>query len=418
MRFFLRNIAYYLTKKYIREDSLEIKEIHIDQKDISCFNLSTNSIISFEYDGFLFYFRECAEVRGKIDYFKTEISCFFDNMGYIGVPAEHFKEHLLIRVVFSDEETRDFEVYIRHKMADSRFIKRLSRTAAICRKINFSIWNKYLQTDNTFFDMFGLSDLEPRLFDIATYFVWCMRSAAVRYQTLKLAHGKQHSFFQAVRAFSSYVVAEELGFAHMITRPWWCRLHLSNGQTLFGVLSESAPGERMKDAEPICDSGLQRALLNLNLLDVVCNQPDHGPNNYSVCRRDGVCSVCAFDNDNDQTFFPFLHIDRNLSGCSPFINGNGIVNRPGLDAETVKKLNALNVKALKKRLKPYLNGLQLLALDVRIKKLKKAVRNTCAIDDGFLQNTEDWDERILKKELSGVYGETYLTRAIRVNNDK
>lgn len=418
MRGFLRKIAYRFTKKRIREENLELTEIKIDKKDISYFNLSTNSIMSFELDGILYYFRECSEVYGKRDFFKKEIDHFFDSIGYIGICATHFKQQLPIRVIFSEQETRDFEEYIHQKMADSKFLYRFSRTADICRKINFSIWEKGLQTDHTFFDMFGLYDLEPILFDIATYFVWCMRSAANKYQTLKFVRGKCYSYFHAVRAVGSYVVAEELGLSHMITRPCWCRLHISNGQTLFGVLSESAPGERMKDTEPICDSSLQRELLNLNLLDVICNQPDHGPNNYNVCRQNGAYTVCAFDNDNEQTFFPFFQINNSLSGCSPFINGNGILNRPGIDAETVNKLNDLNVKAFKRRLKPYLNGLQLLALDVRIKKLKKAFRNTCAIDDGFLQNTEDWDERILKKELSGVYGETYLTRAIRVNNDK
>ena len=168
----------------------------------------------------------------------------------------------------------------------------------------------------------------------------------------------------------------------------------------------------MKDIEPICDSKLQRELLNLNLLDVICNQPDHGPNNYNVYRTNDACTVCAFDNDNEQTFFPFFQINHSLSGCSPFIDGNGILNRPGLDAETVNKLNGLNMKAFKRRLKPYLNRLQLLALCARIKKLRKAIGHTCAIDDGLLKDAEDWDERILKKELNGAYGKTYLTRAI------
>lgn len=416
MNGFLRKIAYSFTKKHICEENLDVMEIKVDKKDISYFNLSTNSIMSFEHDGILYYFRECSAVYRKRDFFKKEIDNFFDSIGHIGICAKHFRQQLPIHVIFSEQETKDFEEFIHQKMVSPKFFSGLSKTADICRKVNFSIWEKGVQPDGIFFDMFGLCDLKPALFDIAMYFVWCMRSAANKYQTLKLVCGKCHSYFYAVRAVASYIVAEELGLSHMITRPYWCRLSISNGQTMFGVLSESAPGDRMKDIEPICDSKLQRELLNLNLLDVICNQPDHGPNNYNVYRTNDACAVCAFDNDNEQTFFPFFQINHSLSGCSPFIDGNGILNRPGLDAETVNKLNGLNMKAFKRRLKPYLNRLQLLALCARIKKLKKAIGHTCAIDDGLLKDAEDWDERILKKELNGAYGKTYLTRAVRVNN--
>lgn len=412
MNGFLRKIVYSFTRKHICEKNLEVMEIEVDKKDISYFNLSTNSIVSFEFDEILYYFRECSAVYRKRDFFKNEIDNFFDSIGHIGICAKHFRQQLPIRVIFSEQETKDFEEFIRQKMATPKFLSRLSRTVDICRKVNFSIWEKGMQIDGTFFDMFGLYDLKPTLFDIAIYFVWCMRSVANKYQTLKIVRGKCYSYFYAVRAVSSHIVAEELGLSHMIARPYWCRLRISDGQTLLGVLSESAPGDRMKDIDPICDSKLQRELLNLNLLDVICNQPDHGPNNYNMCRLNGACTVCAFDNDNEQTFFPFFRINRSLSGCSPFIDSKGILNRPGLDAETVNKLNGLDMKVFKRRLKPYLNWLQLLALGARIKRLKKAIENTCAIDDGLLKNAEDWDERILNKELNSAYGKTYLTRAI------
>ena len=139
MNGFWRKIAYSFTKKHICEENLDVMEIKVDKKDISYFNLSTNSIMSFEHDGILYYFRECSAVYRKRDFFKKEIDNFFDSIGHVGICAKHFRQQLPIQVIFSEQETNDFEEFIHQKMVSPKFLSGLSRTADICRKVNFSI---------------------------------------------------------------------------------------------------------------------------------------------------------------------------------------------------------------------------------------------------------------------------------------
>ena len=51
MKAFLRTAAYALTRKRINEDKLDIIRISVREDRLSYFSLSTNPIISFEYEG-------------------------------------------------------------------------------------------------------------------------------------------------------------------------------------------------------------------------------------------------------------------------------------------------------------------------------------------------------------------------------
>ena len=146
-------------------------------------------------------------------------------------------------------------------------------------------------------------------------------------------------------------------------------------------------------------------------MDLITYQVDHGPNNYNVVVDDD-CSVIAFDNDNAKTFFPDIKVTSPLACCQPFINKKGFVDRPYFDKAVFEKLVELDVKVLNSDLKPYLNVLQRTALSIRINKVKKAMLKTQRVNNSFLCDVLDWSIQTAVEELSGIYGKTYLMRAI------
>ncbi|MBO5790187.1 MAG: hypothetical protein J6R40_03430, partial [Clostridia bacterium] len=358
MKRFLREAVYRLTAKRVDEDALEAVVIRLRENDISYFNLSTNPILSFCHEGKLYYFRECFSLEKKEAYLRAAVASFFHTIHRQGIAKEHFCQEIPLRLHFSDDEVARFKDYIDAKMASGAFVKTLSRTDETAQRLGFSIGGS-MDYDASFFDSFALHDLDKTLYDIALFFLWYMRSAALQYKMLKIARGKKRSYFNAVRAVSSRIVAEELGCERLITNLSFCRLTLDSGRSLFGVLSDTADGERMADTDVAPSGSLQRELLILNALDVICHQPDHAPNNYNLKVLSDSLTVCAFDNDNPRTFFPLTAIHLSLSSCAPLADKAGTMLRPYFPKAFAESLQRVDTKRLTKRLKPYLNSLQI-----------------------------------------------------------
>lgn len=409
MKHILRAMAYQLTRKKVSEKRISSLHISVRKRDVFCFNLSTNPILSFDYHGERCYFRACPRIMDRKRYFLQSIDDFFVSLDHLGIDRRHFKQDFPVKLNFSDEEIRRFKAYLKDKAEDRRFLKMLYNMDLISQKIRFSIWTEQTY-DQPFFSAFGLEDRPQRTDDISVYFIWCIRSAAVRYRTISIARGREYSHFNAVRAVASRIVAESLGLGHMITSARFCTLHMDDGSSVFGLLSDTAPGTRMLDSSIEPSGMLQRELGNLFLLDLISFQVDHGPNNYNV-DLDGT--VCAFDNDNPMTFFPRFTISNSFGGCSPFIDDNGIVFRPYLDRNVAERILRLDVHGIKKELKPYLNFLQVAALSHRIRLIRKAIQRTQKESSVFLIDGDNWDLQTVARELSGDYGATYLTKALR-----
>lgn len=410
MKQFLRHQAYcLLTGKRISEDALAVCEIRLERDEISFFHLSTNQILSLEQDGMLWYFRECPRILTGEAYWERAIRDFFDSLDRLRISRQHFSQSIPIRLNFEQEEIRTFQEYITGRWNSGGFCAALGKIDRTAEKCGFSIWAEQTY-DRAFFERFALHELPVCCWDIGVYFLWSMRAAAGSCRMQGIVRGERHSFFHASRAAASQIVAEELGLAHLITPSKWCRIFVGDEEKYFGILSASAPGRRMLDQVPELAGSLQKELTNLNLLDVICFQPDHGPNNYNAAvDTQGHWSVCAFDNDNALTFFPMFSVGDALAGCTPFVNRKGCISRPHLDESTARNLEQVNIKRLKSRLKPYLNSLQIAAVIGRLHALQKAVDSTRACDRGFLIGEDGWNEQTAAEELCGAYGRTYLT---------
>lgn len=417
MNSFLRSVAFQATRKKIDEEKLKAIHIKLNADDVSYFNLSSNMIMSFAWNGQKYYFRECPRVISKNDYFTLSIRRFFRTLNHLGISTEHFKQDVPIRIDFTKEEVESFKDYIERKVIDHHFLKRLAKTDTISNSIGFSIWMKQ-QYDKSFFSEFGFHDLPPALTSIAVYFLWCMRSVASAYRTLRLVRGKEHSFFNAVRAISSKIVADSFNVGYLITDCQWCVLDVGEDESLFGTVSPAAPGVRMCDCTVAPNESLQRELTKLNIIDLISYQTDHGPNNYCITIDESEqCRICAFDNDNPSTFFPVPFVSCSLSQCSPLIDRDGLIARPYMDKATAANIQNINLRELKGKLKPYLNFLQIYTVALRVEKLKRAIAKTQRQRAMFLLSADEFNENLLNEEMRGTFGTTYLLRALKKDQE-
>ena len=407
----LRDVAYLFTMKRLDEKKMKSKRICLHGEDLSFFTLSTNSIISFNYEGVHYYFRECPKEMSYNDYFIYYINRFFIMIDKANAIDKNFSQKTPISVSFSAETVGNFRVYIDRKVKHRSFLKELSKADVISEKIGFNIWENQ-KFDKKFFCQFGLDNLPENLYEISVSFLWYVRSVANNYRRRNIVRGKNYSYFSAVRSLSSKIVADELGLGHIIPDSCWCELVIDDRDTLFGILCSEAPGKRMADTVIEHPYKIQKELMNLNVLDVISFQKDHGPNNYNVDLNNVEDQfVCAYDNDNPVTFFPLPTVKLSLSGCSPLINKRGIIDRPYFDTKLAMRIKNIDYNILLRKLKPYLNYLQRASLFVRLYKINRAISKTDRTKNGFLLQEDQWNEHTAKSELGNEQVVTYLSKA-------
>ncbi len=407
MKSLLRTLAFGLCRKRIDESHIESVHMTLEREELRFFSLSTNTIISFERDGQLYYFRECPKVLPFADYCRQNIDEFFNNLRRVGIHESHFKQKIPIPVCFPDDTIERFRADIDRRLADPSFIAMLRRLDVTAVRQGFSIWDDP-HFDTAYAKRLGLDGVTKELLDISIFFLWYMRSVALNYKTLHVVRGNTYSYFNASKSIASAIVAEELGLSSLITDARFCTLEIQGDKERFGVISPAADGCRMRDTAITPSGVLQRELLALNVLDGILYQPDHGPNNYNVSADH---RICAFDNDNPHTFFPFFSLRHSLAGCCPLVDTHGMIARPFLDSAIAGALRDADVGRLKRRLRPYLNRLQIAALIYRLKRVNKAIADTQKARP-FLLETHAFNDHTVETEQNGDYGTTYLIRAI------
>lgn len=410
---FIRKVSFNTLRKKIDEKAISWSEVVVNKEDVVYFCLSTNPVVSINYNNNQYYFRECINLSSKKDFLHKRITCFFKFINNNNFHEMGFKQELPIKVDFEKSVVDEFSDYMNDLCSDEKFINKMLQIDVNLRKIGYSIWINPQEIDIETLNQLGLKDLDEKYFDIALYFIWQMRSASNVLRNANLVRGKNLSYFSASRTISTQIVAENLGLNKIVPESEWCKLKIDDIE-FFGVLSKAAEGVRGCDCKIEPSVELQQRLTELHLFDVICFQQDHGPNNYNIYVEDGKEVVCAFDNDNDNTFFPISRIDLSLSGCSPLFDGKGNIKRDVYSNELSKKIINTDINNLCKLLKPFLNLLQRNALKNRFIKVKKSLE--LMQNKNISVNKNNSALYYLEKELSKEYGETYLTRLLdRIN---
>ncbi len=404
---FIRYIAFNLQRKKVDEKAIEWTELNVSENDIVYFCLSSNPIISIRQPEGQYFFRECIELLPKKEYLLKRIEYFFKFIHNNDFIRMGFVQKVPVQTDFDDVTVETFKNYIYSLCSDIRFINNMLSMDVNLRRINYSIWTSQDGISLETVRKLGLTNLAEQHFEIAVYFIWQMRSAAYIRRNSGFVCGKKHSYFNAVRTISTQIVADKTGLSDLVVESKWCRLQIGNVK-MYGVLSNAAQGVRACDCEISPTVELQRKLTELHLLDLICFQQDHGPDNYNIYCDENNVFVCAFDNDNANAFFPFGRVDVSLAECTPLIGCSGLINRKFFDYELSDKIIKTDIRELNNLLKPYLNILQRFALKTRINKIKNSIKS--AQKDGILVLKDEWNFDYLDKELSGQCGITYLTK--------
>lgn len=378
-----------LKPKNTQQNFDDVPIIECGIENVSFLTHSTNNLIRISVNGKIFYFRECKK-------------------------HEKIKEFIRERLNFY------YSYCAPEYAADKNFVlKSLSVRKSLKKFVNMGIVNdcssgayhfcigdggKYigLETDDI--------TLEERLKDMVQ-FIWGDLYAYMLNSGVKIGN---YEIYNAVRSISTYRIAKLLNIERLIPNTRFVTLHIAGMQTMFGTLMEQAAGRCLEHASPeerigMVSPELQRDLITLNYLDVICLERDHRLGNYNVVFEKGIAKgVIAFDNDSPRSFSIGGISFFTYKGCSPLFKGKKY-NRSFVDAELELNLQKLTFNRLHKELGNLLNVWQLIGVWSRIKKLKQLIRRI-PIECKLLK--DEWSDETVKIELKDDFGKTYLKHFI------
>ncbi len=407
----IRNVSSNVLYKKIDGTEIAWRNLSISHADMVYFYLSTNPIIYIERGTEHYYFRECMKVLPKKEYVLQGVERFFLFINDNDYKRMGFVQKLPIQTNFAASLIESFKKYISGLCSQEHFINSMLNVDKAMKRMNYSIWSDAEKISADSIQKLGLTDFEEKYLDITICFLWQMRSYAGMRRNMYYVRDNEHSYFAAVRMMATKVIAEEMQLQDVVVCPQWCHLKVDDIE-LYGVLCNSADGIRALDEKISPSVKLQQKLTELHILDLICFQQDHGPNNYNICYSDNSVSVCAFDNDNPNTFFPIGRIDLCLAGCNSVFNKKGRMNRTYFSYELAEKIIQTDEKELCIRMKPFLNFVQRYFVILRLRKMKECVKK--AGTGNALIRESEWTEEYLTEELTGKYGETYLTKLLNL----
>ena len=225
----------------------------------------------------------------------------------------------------------------------------------------------------------------------------------------------RYNCFSANRSLAVLTIASYLGIDRLLTHVELCRIIIDGRITLEGTMASKATGvaygQIKSDISHRMTPQLLQSLTNLNLLDVICFEKDHGANNYmNIIDENGrVNSICSFDNDSPSCFSISMSIDFKFTADGrPFVTPNGLCARPYLDKDVVERLMRIDLESLRKDLSCYLNVIQLYCCMRRIKQLQVAIQSSVEKGLTKLLNPNEWTQKMVDDEVKGINGRTYM----------
>lgn len=368
-------------------DIRHVRKVQCTKNQCKLLSDTSNNIIQIEFDGKLFFFRKCRIHSSKSQYVQELIEEFFSNGG--NPCAKELIE-------WSLKSRKNLRRFFNMGVTNDRY----SNVSVYYRTGNSLLLGIDISQDKT---------VKESVSDFIQY-AW---GEIYSYNLNRGTHKNEPQLFNANRALATYAVSKVIGLDRLIPETELISLEM-DGNRFIGTLMANAPGKLLKWETPekrktMVSGALQRALNDLNLLDVLCYERDHKPSNYHVTIDENGKgnAVCAFDNDAPMTFYmhnssSFLTFMR----CSPYVKDHRI-NRPFLSSELFYTLQNLKDEELIKAVEFYLSKRQIKALLKRKRELTDAIQQTNG--NGLKLLTEnEWNDETVMKETCGEYGMTYL----------
>ena len=150
------------------------------------------------------------------------------------------------------------------------------------------------------------------------------------------------------------------------------------------------------------------------MLDYICYQKDHRPDNYFVkIINDSIRGIQAFDNDCPTTFFPIVDASFKAYSYSPLFNRNGI-NRPYISRSFLTSLNKLKKDEIENSLRCYLPKYCIFKTVRRIVRLKKIIHKSISANSLVVVDDQDYNANTIMSE--NRFCDTCLSFAIKKYN--
>ena len=285
-----------------------------------------------------------------------------------------------------------------------------------------SLSNEYSKISRFFKDKdFGLIGLnEPvdekqaSIYSDYAKFIW---SEIYNYKLNSDIRKREFQTYNASRSIAFYEVAKLLGLERLIPVTRYCEINGYGDTRRLGALMDEASGIHfdkiaLMDRRRMIHPSLQRDLSDLHILDILCYEKDHRPDNYNVIlnEENKAISISAFDNDSPMSFFLSSNIHfHSYEGCSPLVDSRGLFNRPFIDVGVYEKLLGLKKNELFDSLSPYLTKRQIAFVWKRARKLTNSIRKATSKGNCRFLKNDEWSEATVEKELGGDFGFTYLS---------
>lgn len=371
-----------LTKSNITFNNDNAEIVNIDNNSVIPIITTSNIIYEIEQKSKKWFFRECRMHLPKEKY----VECVIDDFNKF-ICSENY-----------DPEIVNFYRFFNMGTAANR----MSRVSIYFR--------------NNCANVVGLKHYdEARERETQKKFVEYVWSEFYSYKLNGGVRRDQPQVYNAIRAISYYKMAQLLGLERLVPETRFIKVILNRDVRLGSWMEEAngisfleIMGENRKDmVNPI----LQRELLNLNLLDVICYEKDHRPDNYNVLidEHGKVYSISVFDNDSPMSFFVSGNVCfETYDGCSELVKKDKSINRPFLCKNTCEKILNMDECLLDETFSGLLTSIQIYYLKKRIHNLQEAIRNSCKSHTCVLLGDDEWCENTVKTELEGDFGLTYL----------
>ena len=408
LKYKIKCLIFRIASKELRIDEESLEEIHVNEKNVNYFSLSSNTIKIIKQNEKTYYFRECLKHGSREEFVHEQIERFF-KYAVNNSELDNFDQVVQIQTHFSDNVLNSFRKVILECEKRRGFYNQILTTDMWVEIWGFSIWSGNTCLKSIQLHKIGLDVDIEKFNEILPYFVWYMRGVSYSYRLNSFVKKNHYETFNACRSILSWEIAKLFNCEKLFTSSKMVRLYIDD-EVSIGVLSEKAPGKRALDVNIESNTSLQRLLTILNVIDAICYQKDHYANNYNIIvNNHKVSGVCAFDNDNQFAFFPICNpAFVSQRGGTPILKKDNSFAREHLDYEFANKILTISMNELKQTAMPFLNRLQLRALLIRFKIVQNAIRNKIEENSDFLWKEGQWNEEFLKKELQGVYGKTYL----------
>ena len=410
----LKRLIYLLAYKKVDVMKLVEEVVEKKQSEISYFSLSSNSIKILDYNGKKCFFRECRKHERFKEYLQKVFNEFY-KAAVCSSSLVNFEQRIPIKTQFPLEDVSNFREYVEVCSRKPVFWEKVKHVKFYLKKINFNIWTGNISVPTEILEQIGFSQCPESMRDILVYFLCFISTTVENYFFFDFIALGDYETFAACRSVATYKLAQKLGVGRLVSPAKIVRL-VVDGEDYYGVLCPQAGGKRAFDCDCEITPSLHRELINLNILDAICLQPDHWVNNYNVIMdpKGFALSVCAFDNDCNWTFFPWWSPSfKSICDGASIIDENGRINLSYVDACFAENLLNMDVCALIQDLKPFLNRLQLWALKKRLKKIQSLIRDECRRNGSFFVSEDDWNLFMAEDELLGNRGRTYLMQYVK-----